>query len=154
MTRPFRFVLGALLGFGALNAFGGGWYGLAGAEGVPTAWLDGSPFSTYVVPSLILLVVVGGAFAAAAALVLAGSRRGRTAALLAAGVVLGWIAVQVAIIGHVSWMQPATAIAGLVIAALAWWAPQAPSSTARTRSSSSTGENGLGSAAGSAGSPA
>jgi hypothetical protein len=34
--RPaLRYLLGGLLGFGAVNAFGGGVYGLAGAEGVP-----------------------------------------------------------------------------------------------------------------------
>ena len=35
---------GTLLDFGALNAFGGGYYGLAGAQGIPREWLRGSPF--------------------------------------------------------------------------------------------------------------
>lgn len=35
------------------------------------------------------------------------------------GIVLAWLAVQLAIIGYVSWMQPTTAIAASVIAALA-----------------------------------
>jgi len=35
-------------------------------------------------------------------------------------IVFGWLAVQIAIIGYVSWMQPATAIAGLFILILAW----------------------------------
>ena len=61
-----RYSLGGLLAFGALNAFGGGYYGLAGAAGVPTEWLKGSPFPDYFVPSLILLVVVGGSFLVAA----------------------------------------------------------------------------------------
>jgi hypothetical protein len=40
----------------------------------------------------------------------------------AAGVILlGWILVQVAIIGYVAWMQPATALGGVVILALAGW---------------------------------
>src|SRR5690242_15281521 len=46
-----RYLLGALLAFGALNAFGGGYYGLSGADGIPTEWLQGSPFSDYLVPS-------------------------------------------------------------------------------------------------------
>ena len=39
-----RYSLGGLLAFGALNALGGAYYGLTGAVGVPTQWLEGSPF--------------------------------------------------------------------------------------------------------------
>ena len=56
----------------ALNAFAGGYYGLSGADGVPREWLAGSPFSDYVVPSLVLFVVVGGALALAALMVFRG----------------------------------------------------------------------------------
>ncbi len=37
----------------------------------------------------------------------------------ASAIVLGWLAVQLAIIGYVSWMQPTTAITAVVILALA-----------------------------------
>jgi len=110
-----RYSLGGLLAFGALNAFGGGYYGLSGAEGVPTEWLEGSPFPDYFVPSLILLVVVGGSFLIAAIAVVAGLRIARRAAFAAGIVVLGWLAVQLTIIGYVSWMQPTTAIAGVLV---------------------------------------
>jgi len=113
--RALRWGLAALLAFGALNAFGGGWYGMAGAEGVPLDWLDGTPFADYFVPSLILFVVVGGSLLGAAVGVAAGVRRRRELALAASVVVLGWLAVQVALIGYVSWMQPATA-AGAALA--------------------------------------
>lgn len=107
-----------------MNAFGGGYYGLAGAKGIPTEWLEGSVFRDYFIPSLVLLVVVGGSFLVAALAVFA---RWRRAALLAAGaaaVVIGWLAVQVSIIGYVSWMQPVTAIAAVVILVLAWSLPE------------------------------
>jgi hypothetical protein len=110
-----RYSLGGLLAFGALNALGGGYYGLTSAVGVPTEWLEGSPFADYVVPSLILLVVVGGSFIVAAIAVFARLRAARFAVFMAAFVVLGWLIVQIGIIGYVSWMQPATAIAGLLI---------------------------------------
>jgi hypothetical protein len=122
--RALRYVLGGLLGFGALNAFGGGYYGLSGAKGVPVEWLEGSPFRNYWVPSLVLLVLVGGAFLLAALAVLTGRHNGRTLAIGASAIVLGWLVIQVAIIGFVSWMQPATAALGVVILALAWWLPQ------------------------------
>jgi peptidoglycan/LPS O-acetylase OafA/YrhL len=115
--------LGSLLAFGALNAIGGGYYGLSGAAGVPTEWLAGSPFSDYFIPSLILLFVVGGSFVMAAIVVFAGLRIARMAALAAGLVVLVWLVAQVAIIGYVSWMQPTTAVAGVVILVLAWRLP-------------------------------
>lgn len=115
-----RISLGLLLAFAALNAFGGGYFGLSGAEGVPREWLDGSPFHDYFVPSLVLFVVIGGALLTGAIAVLRGSAHARTLALLAGAILLGWLGVQVAIIGYVSWMQPVTAAVALVILALAW----------------------------------
>ena len=38
-SSALRYLLGGLLTFGAINAFGGGYYGLSGAKGVPTDWL-------------------------------------------------------------------------------------------------------------------
>jgi hypothetical protein len=102
-----------------LNAFGGGYYGMAGAPNVPTEWLEGSPFTSYFIPSLILAVVVGGAFLTASIAVFARARWRRTAVFAAVAVAVGWLTVQLAIIGYVSWMQPVTAIATLVVAALA-----------------------------------
>jgi hypothetical protein len=124
-TTWIRVVLGVLLAFAALNAFGGGYYALSGAEGVPTEWLAGSPFHDYVVPGLFLFFVVGGAFGVAAVAVLTGTRVARAAALVAGAIVLAWLLVQVSIIGYVSWMQPVTALVGLVILLLAWRLPRA-----------------------------
>jgi hypothetical protein len=122
-----RYALGVLLAFAALNAFGGGYYGMMGARGVPTSWLQGSPFHSYFVPSLILFVVVGGSFLTAAAAVLARLRIARPTAIAAAMVVFLWLAVQLAIIGYVSWMQPATAIGASLILVLALLLPRQPS---------------------------
>jgi len=97
-----RYLLGALLAFGAVNALAGGYYGLSGAKNVPTEWLKGSPFPDYFVPSLILLIVVGGSFMVAAIAVFTGLRIARLAALTAGIVVLCWLGVQLAIIGYVS----------------------------------------------------
>jgi hypothetical protein len=119
-----RGVLGALLSFGALNAFGGGAYGLAGAPGVPTEWLEGTPFANYFIPSLLLVVVVGGSLALAAAAVFARWRTARVLAIAAGAILLGWLAVQVCIIGPVSWLQLVMAIVAPVILALAWWLPR------------------------------
>jgi hypothetical protein len=118
-----RYLLAALLTFGAINAFAGGYYGLSGANGVPLEWLAGSPFSDYFIPSLILFVVVGGVFSFAAIAVFMRSRLARVSAFVAGTVVLVWIGVQLAIIGYVSWMQPTTLLAGVFVLILAWLLP-------------------------------
>jgi hypothetical protein len=119
-----RYVLGGLLAFGALNAFAGGYYGMSGAEDVPREWLEGSPFDDYFIPGLVLFVVVGGSFLAAAIAVFAGLAVARPATFAAGTIVLGWLAVETAIIGYVSWMQPATTIGGLLVFLLAWLLPR------------------------------
>jgi hypothetical protein len=110
-----RIALGTLLGFLALNAFGGGIYGILGAEGVPTEMLRGSPFASYLIPSIILCVVVGGSMLAASVLVFRRWRHAQWAVALSMGIVFVWLAVQVKIIGYTSWLQPAVAIAAIVV---------------------------------------
>jgi hypothetical protein len=110
-----RIALAAVLGIVALNAFGGGVYGMSGAEGVPASWLDRSPFDTYFVPSLLLFVAVGGSAALSAVLVFRRAPMGPAYALAAGAILLVWIVVQVAIIGWVSWLQPTMALAAIAI---------------------------------------
>ena len=57
--KGIRITLGVILALLALNALGGGYYGMAGAENVPLEWLEGSPFKTYFIPSLILFLIIG-----------------------------------------------------------------------------------------------
>lgn len=130
-----RSLLMVLLAVVALNAVGGAWYGLAGADDVPRAWLDGSPFDTYTVPSLYLGVVVGGshllAFVAHAR-----HHRHAAAASYAAGTILAtWILAQLAIIGYVSMLQPVMlAIAALILVSTRLYV--APLGGSHTRDSS------------------
>lgn len=114
-----RHALGILLVVGALSAFAGGVYAMTGAPGVPLEWLERSPFVDYRIPGLILFVAVGGAFLVAAVAVLGRARFASVAATAAAAVVLVWLAVQIAFIGWVSWLQPATLAAAVAILLLA-----------------------------------
>lgn len=116
MTRR---VLIPLHVFVAVMAAFGAFYGLAGAEGVPAEWLEGTPFSDYTFPSLIPGVAVGGSAAAAAAGLLLRRRWGPLVAFLAADTLLVWIIVQVALIGYVSWLQPFMFAVGVAEGALA-----------------------------------
>ena len=126
-----RYTLGALLAFAALNAFGGGYYAISGAPGVPVEWLNGSPFRSYFIPGLILFFVVGGAFLVAAIAVFVRLRIERTATFIAVIIVLIWLTVQIAIIGYVSWMQPVTAFVTLLILFLGWRLPGQQTKTVR-----------------------
>jgi hypothetical protein len=116
-----RWPLVVLLLLIAFNAWGGGYYGLSGAAGVPTTWLEGTPFQSYFWPSLILLLVVGGTMAGAALSVARGQPQAFWWSTMAAVVLLGWIATQLAMIGYVSWLQPAMVVAALLIAGFTAW---------------------------------
>ena len=113
-----RILLAGLLTVIAVNAFGGGVYGLLGAEGVPQSWLEGSPFDTYFVPSLVLLGGVGGSAAIAARLVFRRASMDQAAAFAAGSILLVWIVAQVTMIGWVSWLQPTMALAAVVVLVL------------------------------------
>lgn len=107
--------LGILLLVLALNALGGGYYGMAGAKDIPIEWLKGSPFRDYFFPGLILLIFVGGSALVAAILVFIKHRLAKIAAFGSCAIVVIWLSVQVAIIGYVSWMQPTTAALTVII---------------------------------------
>ncbi len=109
-------VLGILLAFIAINAFGGGSYGMMSPKELPKEWLEGSPFDSFFIPSFILFVVVGGSHVTAAYYVLRNKNGGYKAALWAGLILLVWILVQVAIIGFVSFLQPL--MAGLAVVVL------------------------------------
>jgi hypothetical protein len=111
-----------MLAFVALSAIAGGIFGLRGAEGVPLEWLEGTPFGSYTIPSLILLIAVGGSAAFASFLVLRPREDGSAFGLAAGLILVAWITVQVSMIGYRSWMQPTYLGVGLTIVALALWA--------------------------------
>ena len=98
----------------AANAVGGGIYGLSGAEGVPPEWLDGSPFETYLIPSLVLLVCVGGSMALAAAALLTHHRHAAGISIGAGVILLVWLVIEVLIIPF-SWLQPTFLIVAVAV---------------------------------------
>ena len=107
----------------AANAVGGAIWGLAGAEDVPREWLEGTPFDSYVVPSLVLLVAVGGGMTTAATAHLVNHPLAPEVSVAAGSTLMCWIVVQVLMIapnGGVSWLQPAMFAAGGLVAALGW----------------------------------
>ena len=114
-NKPLRIFLAYLLAFVAINAFGGGIYGLAGAKDIPPEWLYGSPFHSYNMPALFLFVVIGGTCITASVLLFKRSHYSLLVTMLAGSLLILWIIVQVVIIGYVSWMQPAIFLTGIFI---------------------------------------
>lgn len=118
-----RYTLGVLLLVVAINAFGGGYYGMTGAENVPLEWLNGSPFRNYFIPGLILFVSVGGSALFAGIAVFKQHRLARKAGFICGIVTIVWITVQILIIGYVSWLQPTVIFVALLIIILSWMLP-------------------------------
>ncbi len=110
-----RIVVALLLGFLALNALGGGIYGMTSPQ-----------WHGYFIPSLILCVIVGGMAAVASAATFAEHIFWRLLAYAAALVALVFVLVELAVIGYQSWLQPAVIAYAIAVAALTWAAPLRP----------------------------
>lgn len=119
--KAIRIILGTLLGIITLNALGGGFYGMMGAEEIPIEWLKGSPFKSYFIPALFLFLVVGGSCLIGTIAVFRNSIHTRAISIFCSGLLISWISIQIAIIDYVSWMQPAIFISAVVILVLAWF---------------------------------
>jgi hypothetical protein len=90
-------------GFAAVTAIGGGLTLAVGLEGgrFPVAWLTGTPFTSYVLPGLILAAIVGGSALVATIAAVATPQRAHVVgwASVAAGLALvGWIVGEIAIL--------------------------------------------------------
>ena len=114
-----QITLGVILAFVAVNAFGGGYYGMSGAKDVPLEWLNGSPFKSYFIPGLFLFTVIGGSCLFSSIAIFRNWKYAKTASFFSGIAMLLWITIQVAIIGYVSWMQPAIFITGISVLILA-----------------------------------
>ena len=86
--------------------------------------VKGSVFHSHIIPSFILFVCVGGSALIAAIAVFKHHHLERKAAFSCGIITFIWISVQLAIIGYVSWLQPAVVIAALLIFIVSWLLPK------------------------------
>lgn len=107
--------------FVALTAIGGGIALATGLEAnrFPVDWLRGTPFSSYMIPGLILTVVVGGSAAVAAVATLRSPDAGALASILAGVVMMGWIVGEILILTQHSWLEAVYFAIGLMMVVLA-----------------------------------
>lgn len=123
VSNTVRIALFAVDAFTAVTAVGGGLALMAGLEGdrFPLKLLEGTPFSSYVIPGLILMVAVGGTATVAAAALLRNLAIGAPASMLAGMVLMGWIIGEVLILNQPaarSWVEAVYFAVGLAMAGL------------------------------------
>lgn len=94
---------------------------LTGSIGISEDYLDGTFFDSYLIPGLILMVIVAGALFWAATMMWKRLRWAPEASLGASFTLLIWIVVQLAMLGYISWMQPAIFATAVLLGALSWW---------------------------------
>jgi hypothetical protein len=109
-SKWLAFSLGILQAFISLGAVAGGLALILKPDGsnlgLPLEWLRGSPFSNYLIPGLVLLVVNGlGSLAGGVASFFRYRYAGEIAVALGAFLMM-WIVAQVWWIGLSHWLQP------------------------------------------------
>ena len=118
--RNIRIAVIAVDLFAGLSAVAGALGLVVGYMNIPPSVLNGTPFADFTVPALLLGFVVGGSALTAAVIALFGPQRFDALASAAAGcVMVGWITVEIALIGLGSWLQVAYFVVGLVMIGLA-----------------------------------
>jgi hypothetical protein len=114
----------ALIGvelFVAVGAVYGGIGLIAGnAIHISDEWLVGTPFDSWVLPGIFLLIVVAIPMAIAAAAEMRRLRWSYAASLIAGAAQLGWIVAQWLIMQRFFFLQPAMFVAGVAVLLLAW----------------------------------
>jgi hypothetical protein len=115
----------ALDAFLAVTAIAGGIGLVTGTLAAPLALLQGSPFGSYIIPGLALLVMVGGSALVATVLMIRRQTLGAALSGVAGAMIIGFEIVEVLVIGS----EPGLArnlqvfyfAFGLVLAALSFW---------------------------------
>ena len=88
--------------------------------GMPDSWLAGTPTTGWLLPGVALLVGVAVPQLSAAVVIATGGPRGLAAGYLAGLLLVAWIAVELLILQHYFFLQPAIAAIGMAEVLLAW----------------------------------
>jgi hypothetical protein len=89
-----RQLLIGLLAFNGIGAVSGGIGLIRGGMGLPLRLLEGTPFSDYMTPGLILALIVGTSSLAAAIAVWKRAETAGLVSIVAGAVLLGWIVTE------------------------------------------------------------
>lgn len=119
-----RVVTAVAAGLLAAGAYYGSWYlteetAMSQLPMAPPGFLPGDGWE---LGALALLVLVAAPMTVASLTAAVGHPTAAVAAMVAGALLMGWIVVQVLLIGLVFWLQPAMLVAGAVVLALGMWA--------------------------------
>jgi hypothetical protein len=92
---------------------------------MPDEWLEGTPFTSWVLPGVFLLLVVAIPMGAAAVLELRSSPCAQLASIVAGAAQVGWIGAELLIMQRYNVLQPVMLGLGLAVLILAVWAYRA-----------------------------
>ncbi len=115
-----RFAVIGLETVAAVSAVGGGIGLIAGnAIGRPADWLAATPFSSWRVPGVLLLLVVAVPMGVAAVAELRRSSLAPLLSLIAGVLQVLWIIAQWVVTGRFHWLQPTMLVVGAAVTVLA-----------------------------------
>ena len=117
-----RWVLVGVEAVIAINALYGGIGLMVNGMGMPSDWLEATPFQSWTVPGFFLLAVIAVPMSIAAIGELTRWRRADVASMAAGVVLIGWIVVQLLVLRRYFFLQPVLGVAGALVIALTWWA--------------------------------
>ena len=110
--------LGSLQVLIGIGAIGGGFMLVkdptGNALGIPLSFLEGSPFTDYLIPGIFLLVVNGVGSLVGAGISFAGRRFAKEIAIVLGAVLIAWIVIQVIIISSIGWLHAIYFVLGVV----------------------------------------
>ncbi len=89
--------------------------------GMLPEWLDGTPFTSWMLPGIFLLLVVAAPMTTAAIAELRRLSWAYAASVVAGAAMVGWILAQLAIIQRYFFLQPIMAGSGVLVLVLAWF---------------------------------
>lgn len=117
--KPARWLLEVVLGLLGIQAFYGGVQLMRDGFGLPLEWLDPLPFSSWVIPGVLLMLLIGvPAFALLGMYVAGNAAADRWTIVYGVGVML-WVAVQLLFIPFF-FLQPLVFVLGLILVLVAW----------------------------------
>lgn len=113
-----RYTALAITGLMAFAGFFGGVALMTNDDFVPGGYLEKTPFSSWVVPGLLLMAMVALPMLAAAAVIAFRKSASGLAAAAAGGFLTAWIIGQLTVLDYGMVLQPAMLLAGLAIAGM------------------------------------